>query len=77
MSEKGWPNEESLTLKHILQHWTAKIEGDAGCIDLPFNLEKFCLENDEKLAELEAAKQVIAFVRAYLGPEKSKDLFGA
>lgn len=47
----------SSTLKAILKHWTAPLppenELGFGTIDLPFNLEAFCRENDTKLRALE------------------------
>ena len=36
----------SPTLKIIMQHWNSELEG-VGSVDLPFNIEKVCLEIDE------------------------------
>lgn len=41
----------SETLKAIFRHWTADIPPPDGVITLPFDIEEFCRENDEKLAQ--------------------------
>lgn len=42
----------SKTLKAIMAHWTSTFPPDNNFIQLPFNLEAFCHENDGIVAEL-------------------------
>ena len=42
----------SETLELIMKHWTAPLPTDPGIVDLPFNLEEFCREMDERLDAL-------------------------
>lgn len=49
----------SETLNHIMNNWTAKFPpNDEGFLELPFNIENFCRENDEKLDALK--REVLA-----------------
>ena len=41
------------TLAHMLEHWDEISEGE-GKIDLPFNIEEFCRENDHRIFALKA-----------------------
>jgi hypothetical protein len=43
----------SETLKAMLNHWTGPVPHEEGVINLPFNVEEFCREND---AQLKAAR---------------------
>lgn len=36
----------SPTLERIMKHWTEPLEGDAGSVDLPFDVQAFCAEMD-------------------------------
>lgn len=46
---------ESPTLKLITKHWSSDLPtaDDLGTIDLPFNIEEFCRENDAILTKVE------------------------
>ena len=50
---------ESETLTSILDHWIGETPWRhkdlpaEGAVDLPFNLEEFCRQNDRRIAELE------------------------
>jgi hypothetical protein len=48
----------SETLRLIMKHWTAELPKEEGFINLPFNIEEFCRENDLLTAELSAMKEV-------------------
>ena len=45
----------SETLKTILNHWTdeEQFQGETGHLDLPFDIEAFCIEMDNRIRELE------------------------
>ena len=45
----------SKTLASIISHWNGKMPTE-GCVNLPFDLESFCREND---AALEALKAIV------------------
>lgn len=51
----------SVTLEHILEHWAQELKFENGRIDLPFNIEKFCSENDKLRAQLAEAREVIEY----------------
>lgn len=41
----------SETLKLIMTHWTQELPKEKSFIDLPFNIENFCRENDSALTQ--------------------------
>jgi hypothetical protein len=45
----------SQTLKAILKHWTLPAWPGAGHLDLPFNIEEFCRDMDERLRQRDLA----------------------
>jgi hypothetical protein len=47
----------SETLKLIMKHWTAPFPEGGTFVDLPFNVEAFCREMDERLAQARAETQ--------------------
>lgn len=68
----------SPTLTHMLEHWNEILDGE-GMIELPFNLEEFCRENDQRLAGLaedlmessallSLALRAICYTRDYVEP---------
>lgn len=49
----------SHTLNRIMHHWTKQLEDsdEPKVVDLPFNIENFCRENDAALAEVTAENE--------------------
>ena len=42
----------SPTLEMIMKHWCKPLDDEVGWIDLPFNVEAFCAEMDERIETL-------------------------
>ncbi len=47
------------TMKRIMNHWTAEIPEDFGYVDLPFNIEEFCRENDDLISKLKKRNEFL------------------
>jgi hypothetical protein len=64
----------SETLKCILEQWIGDLpKDDAGVIQMPFDLETFCRDNDARLTE---AREVIGHVLDNFTPEHMDAMSG-